>query len=181
MPIYHYHPDTGELLGEEEVTIIHDEKIIPAYATETVPPSAKAGFVAVFDEQQTQWTSVKDLRGTRIWNVNTKEESIVDYLGKLQKEHTSKEPKEFDEWNGSKWVENSQEKQKRHSEEIIQEAKSLLLNTDYWALQDTDDMTLEEKEYREKLREIIRKARKDDLTPQTVVWPKTTARMRSTS
>lgn len=62
--IYHYHPQTGELLGAGEADVNPlepDTFIIPAHATDIEPPSVAVNEAAVFTASA--WQVVADFRG----------------------------------------------------------------------------------------------------------------------
>lgn len=62
--IYHYHPQTGELLGAGEADaspLEPDTFIVPAHATDVEPPAVSANEAAVFTSGA--WQVVADFRG----------------------------------------------------------------------------------------------------------------------
>lgn len=64
MTVYNYHPITGELLGSEQAKESPMEEgvfLVPAYATQIIPPATTEHTVAVFDG--IQWAIKEDYRG----------------------------------------------------------------------------------------------------------------------
>lgn len=65
--IYVYHPTTGELIGSataDESPLEPGVLLMPAGSTTHQPPSAPAGFTAVFNAAADAWEFVEDHRGT---------------------------------------------------------------------------------------------------------------------
>ena len=89
MKIYNYDKDTKEFLDESEAKLDPLETklqrrecyLIPAYAT-TIPPVFREGKTPVYEADN--WVLVKDYRGQIQVNLETEEESIINYLGELQ-------------------------------------------------------------------------------------------------
>ncbi|QYN44512.1 tail fiber assembly protein [Gilliamella sp. ESL0441] len=73
-----------------------------------IPPEFKNGCWPC--EQNGTWILVEDNRGKTVYNINTKESSTVDYLGKIKEGHTQLEPFEFCKWDGKKWILDEEEK-----------------------------------------------------------------------
>ena len=67
--LYHYHPETGELLGQsaaDRSPLEPDIWLIPAHATDQTPPKAKVRQVAVFRDGR--WQLSPDWRATALWS-----------------------------------------------------------------------------------------------------------------
>lgn len=81
--IYHYHPKTGELVGQGKADADPMDQgnwLIPAHATTEAPPALQVGFARVFLDGE--WGQVEDHRGKVVWTDH--ETSIeIDYLGPL--------------------------------------------------------------------------------------------------
>jgi hypothetical protein len=63
--IYHYNPDTGELIGESQADPSPTDPsmpIIPAFATTESPPTVKDGYKTVFINGL--WKTVKIKQGS---------------------------------------------------------------------------------------------------------------------
>ncbi|MEX0304346.1 MAG: hypothetical protein AB3N24_18145 [Leisingera sp.] len=80
--IYHYHPDTGELRGQNEARLdpLDKQPLIPAFATDIEPPEPQEGMGVVFDGQV--WAQAEDHRGKVLWTAEGVEEEITG-LGPL--------------------------------------------------------------------------------------------------
>lgn len=68
MQIFHYHPETGEFLGQSAALpdpLEEGRFLVPAYATDAPPPESGQNKVAVFDGQS--WVLKPDFRGTVYW------------------------------------------------------------------------------------------------------------------
>lgn len=104
--IYHYSPLTGELAGQslaDENPLDPENPLIPAHATEIVPPAAKKGSVAVFDGSA--WKMVVDQRQKTIYNKSDYTQSkTVDDLGPVPTGWTLKKPKDYCVWDKTKGV-----------------------------------------------------------------------------
>lgn len=67
--LYHYHPETGELIGQsaaDRSPLEQDIWLIPAHATDQTPPKPKARQVAVFRDGR--WQLSPDWRATALWS-----------------------------------------------------------------------------------------------------------------
>jgi len=104
MTIYNYDRETKAFISENEATESPLEPgvfLIPADAT-TIPPleiidNKVPCFVAGV------WTQNDDLRGQTVYEIETKMESVIDYVGPIADGFTELEPTEFDVWNVDKW------------------------------------------------------------------------------
>ena len=106
MKIYNYNRDTKEFISQTEASVNPLEKdkyLIPANATTIEAPPVKDGFARVFDKDNQKWDYVEDNRGTTVYDINTKQEYKIDYLGTVKEGFTKLVPSEFDVWNGSSW------------------------------------------------------------------------------
>jgi hypothetical protein len=59
--VYNYHPLTGEFIDATEARIdpLEGTPMLPGSATWEEPPTVSAGFVAVFEEEEDEWTVVE--------------------------------------------------------------------------------------------------------------------------
>lgn len=116
MKIYHYHPETGLLLGTSIARIDPVETQlrfnatgveqlvfqVPANATTIEPPEPQPGFATFFNG--TQWESVEDHRGKTIYSTLTGIAETVTTTGALPAGFTLLPPATpYDQWNGSAW------------------------------------------------------------------------------
>ena len=106
MKVYNYNQTTKEFTNITEASenpLETGKYIIPANATIIEVQAVKDGFARVFDEVNQKWDYVEDNRGTTVYDINTKQEYKVDYLGAVKEGFTELVPGEFDKWNGSSW------------------------------------------------------------------------------
>ena len=89
---------------------------LPANAYLEAPQSVKDNQAIIHDGQQ--WTYPKDLRGTRIYSIETGGETILQEVGEIPDGFTELKPtSEFDSWDGKKW---QFDKNKQHQYEVNQ-------------------------------------------------------------
>ncbi|KLE01882.1 hypothetical protein [Aliarcobacter butzleri] len=103
MIVYRYDTQTKEFIQELEINEAYGSNLP---LTTTVKPLAKKeGFAVCFNG--TKWEYIEDFRNTVVYLKEDKQESKVDYLGKIKDEHTLLIPNQFDKWNevSKSWVE----------------------------------------------------------------------------
>ena len=89
---------------------------LPANAYLEAPQSVKDSQAIIHDGQQ--WTYPKDLRGTKIYSIDTGGETILQEVGEIPDGFTELKPtSEFDSWDGKKW---QFDKNKQHQYEVNQ-------------------------------------------------------------
>ena len=89
---------------------------LPANAYLEAPQSVKDNQAIIHDGQQ--WTYPKDLRGTKIYSIDTGGETILQEVGEIPDGFTELKPtSEFDSWDGKKW---QFDKNKQHKYEVNQ-------------------------------------------------------------
>ena len=75
---------------------------LPANAYLEAPQSVKDNQAIIHDGQQ--WTYPKDLRGTKIYSIETGAEATLQEVGEIPDGFTELKPtSEFDSWDGKKW------------------------------------------------------------------------------
>jgi len=107
MYVYNYTRDTKEYISTtvaREDPLDKGKYLIPAYATTVPIMEQKEGYAQVFNEEKNEWEYVEDHRGETVYNTETKEPVIVDYLGPIKDGYTLLKPGEFSKWNGTEWV-----------------------------------------------------------------------------
>lgn len=80
--------------------------------TDTLPPDNALRIAPEFKdgnwpcEKNGKWILVEDHREKMVYNIETKESSVVDYLGKIKDSFTLLEPFEFCKWDieAKKWI-----------------------------------------------------------------------------
>ena len=89
---------------------------LPANAYLEAPQSVKDNQAIIHNGQQ--WTYPKDLRGTKIYSIETGGETILQEVGEIPDGFTELKPtSEFDSWDGKKW---QFDKNKQHQYEVNQ-------------------------------------------------------------
>ncbi|OTP92145.1 hypothetical protein B6D12_13210 [Gilliamella apicola] len=89
---------------------------LPANAYLEAPQSVKENQAIIHDGQQ--WTYPKDLRGIKIYSIETGAETILQEVGEIPDGFTELKPtSEFDSWDGKKW---QFDKNKQHQYEVNQ-------------------------------------------------------------
>lgn len=102
--IYNLSSATNEFIGKGD-GFIPANTGLPAYSTNIAPPSAKAGFVAVFNFESEKWSLVEDHRGKIVYDIQTGKATTIGQLGKLPDDVVSVAPEgHFVKWDGAKWV-----------------------------------------------------------------------------
>lgn len=105
---------------------------------------------------------IKDNRGS-YWNTESKQKISIKNLDvEVPEGFTKLEPEQFDDWDGSKWVENLDKKKVYEDSLKISDAQQYLNSTDYKVIKAMEDgVTLDElypgeKAIRELKRQVIR-------------------------
>ena len=102
--IYNLSSATSEFIGKGDGYIPANTGL-PAYSTDIAPPSAKDGFVAVFNFDSEKWSLVEDHRGKTVYDIHTGEATTINKLGKLPDDVVSIAPEgHFVKWDGKQWV-----------------------------------------------------------------------------
>ncbi|MCT7908805.1 hypothetical protein N5915_04465 [Arcobacter lacus] len=116
MIVYKYDTETKEFL--EELKINEAYGINLPFTTTVKPLAKKEGFTICFNG--TKWEYIENNRNTVVYNKETKQESKIDYLGKIKEDETTLKPEQFDKWdyktNG--WVCDEVEKEKNRTQNI---------------------------------------------------------------
>lgn len=124
--LYNFRADTNEFIGKCD-GFIPANTGLPAYSTNIAPPSAKAGFVAVFNSESGIWSLVEDHRGKRVYDIHTGEAMTINQLGKLPDDVVSVAPEgHFVKWDGKKWVHDTEAEKLAQITQTIQQKESLL-------------------------------------------------------
>lgn len=109
--LYHYHPETGELLGESSADpspLEPDIWLIPAHATDLPPPKPKARQVAVFRENR--WQLAPDWRATALWSTEDGTAVSITEIGLTPADIYSTEkprPSAAHRWLNGQWQEDA--------------------------------------------------------------------------
>ncbi|EPH3308710.1 tail fiber assembly protein [Citrobacter freundii] len=124
--IYNLSSATNEFIGKGDGYIPANTGL-PAYSTDIAPPSAKAGFVAVFNYESEKWSIVEDHRGKVVYDIHTGEAITINQLGKLPDDVVSIAPEgHFVKWDGKQWVHDSDAEKTAQITQATQQKESLL-------------------------------------------------------
>ncbi|WP_407228341.1 hypothetical protein [Escherichia coli] len=80
--IYNLLAGTNEFIGEGDA-YIPPHTGLPANSTDIAPPDIPAGFVAVFNSDESSWHLVEDHRGKTVYDVASGDALFISELGSL--------------------------------------------------------------------------------------------------
>lgn len=121
---FYYCPVTGEYTGFSD-EYINVGVSMPGNSTDIDPGEADAGKVYLFTGSG--WRPEEDHRDVKVYSVEDKQESVVDYIGPVKEGFTIATPvSAFDEWDGQKWVTDT-EAQHAADVEAAEQKKAFLL------------------------------------------------------
>nr|WP_206110510.1 tail fiber assembly protein [Raoultella planticola] len=131
--IYDVDPDTGELLGSQEINI-PPHTGLPAYTTPKSPPDLTPGMVPVFDLVSGSWSLIEDHRGQIVFSTASGEPVEISELGELPEGVTTKVPVDsYQKWDGVNWVDDTEAKEGANKQVISSQADSLIKISRIWA------------------------------------------------
>lgn len=102
--VYHF-KSNGEYCGwsDEYISVGLG---LPGKSTMIAAGEPVAGQVWIFDGSQ--WLASEDHRGETVYSISDSRAVIIDYIGPIAEGYVTKSPAtEFDKWNGSEWVTDS--------------------------------------------------------------------------
>jgi hypothetical protein len=122
--IYRYDITTKEFIQELEINEAYGTNL--PFTTTIKPLAKKDGFAICFNG--TKWEYVEDNRNTVVYNKETKQESKVDYLGKIKDDVTTSKPEQFDIWDykTNSWVCDEVEKENDRVQNINSYTQSFI-------------------------------------------------------
>ncbi|HAU4444884.1 TPA: tail fiber assembly protein [Citrobacter freundii] len=124
--IYNLSSSTNEFIGQGD-GFIPANTGLPAYSTDIAPPSAKDGFVAVFNFESEKWSLIEDHRGRTVYDIQTGEAITINQLGALPYDVVSIAPEgHFMKWDGNKWVHDADAEKTAQITQATQQKESLL-------------------------------------------------------
>lgn len=123
--IYRYDITTKEFIQELEINEQYGINL--PFTTTAKPLAKKEGFAVCFNG--TKWEYIEDNRNIVVYNKETKQESKIDYLGKIKDDVTTLKPEQFDIWDytQNKWTENIEKKETQRIQQIKSKAEELIL------------------------------------------------------
>ena len=129
MNIYKYDISTKEFMYSFVVGKAYGTAL--PFSTIVEPLTYKDGYAVVFNGNS--WDYVEDNRKSFVYNKETKEETVVEYLGKIKDGFTKIKPSQFDIWDyeTGNWIIDISEKNKYELNIKISEAKTYLAETDW--------------------------------------------------
>ncbi|MDE8027322.1 tail fiber assembly protein [Escherichia coli] len=102
--IYNYDGETREYISSS-VEYLPLGVGVPGNSCVDAPISKKDGFAVCRTADFTSWEYVADHRGETVYSTDTGKPVTISQLGEYQEGTTTKAPStQFDEWNGQKWV-----------------------------------------------------------------------------
>ena len=99
--IHYININTTEYIKTKEIDTKFFGKNIP-HTTDIKPLEPKVSFTVCFDKDK--WIYKEDNRNKTVYDITNKTESKVDYLGVIKDGFTLLKPSQFDKWNGTSWV-----------------------------------------------------------------------------
>lgn len=125
--VYSYDGETREYLSSS-VEYLPFGVGVPANSCVDAPISKKDGFAVCRKADLTGWEYVADHRGETVYSTETGEPVAVSQLGEYPEGTTTKAPStQFDKWNGTDWVTDSEE-QNAANVAAAEQQKTNLLN-----------------------------------------------------
>ena len=130
MIVYKYDTQTKEFIQELEINEAYGTNL--PFTTTVKPLTKKEGFAICFNG--TKWEYAEDNRNIVVYNKETKQESRIDYLGKIKEYETTLKPEQFDKWDyeTNSWVEDIEAKKTTEINTQIAEAKQYLASTAWY-------------------------------------------------
>ena len=124
MIVYKYDTQTKELFEELKINEAYGTNL--PFTTNIKPLAKKDGFAVCFNG--TKWEYEEDSRNTVVYNKETKQESEIDYLGKIKEDITTLKPEQFDKWDylSNSWVCDEVEKEKDRVQSINSYTQSFI-------------------------------------------------------
>ncbi|QOY16570.1 hypothetical protein F3K31_22685 [Escherichia coli] len=142
--IYNLLAGTNEFIGEGDA-YIPPHTGLPANSTDIAPPDIPAGFVAVFNSDESSWHLVEDHRGKTVYDVASGNALFISELGPLPENVTWLSPEgEFQKWNGTAWVKDTEAEKLFRIREAEETKNSLMqaANEHIAPLQDAVDLEI---------------------------------------
>lgn len=91
---------------------------LASHSTLVKPLEEKEGFLSVWDEDK--WVYKENHIGKTVYNTETRESKIIDYVGEVRQGWTLLKPIEFGKWDGVSWTDNrTEEDQKEHERSLM--------------------------------------------------------------
>ena len=102
LTVYNFDAESGEFTGATDEYLAQGVGV-PANACSSAPPATDAGFVAVYRDGS--WQAVDDHRGEKVYSTADGMGLLITTPGEWPAGTTTLAPAtEFDQWDGEKWV-----------------------------------------------------------------------------
>lgn len=109
--IYNYNGETREYISSS-VEYLPFGVGVPANSCVDAPGSKKDGFAIRRNADSTSWEYVADHRGETVYSTETGQKVTISDIGDYPENTTTKAPStQYDKWNGTAWVTDSDEQQ----------------------------------------------------------------------
>jgi hypothetical protein len=133
-PIFHYHPQTREFLGQSEAKPHpkrEGEFLIPAFATEIPLPETSLSEGHKWQFGNDAWNEVEDHRGEEVYSTDTGKKVDIQDLGPLPENVTPlAQATPEDTWDGAGWQ--TPDPAIPTADDVRQEARKRLYPTDWY-------------------------------------------------
>ncbi len=178
--VFNIRADTREFIGAGDAYIPPNTGL-PADCTDIAPPETKTGYVAIFDDEKSEWSCVEDHREQTVYDIKTGSGIFISELGPLPARTTIIAPDgDYPLWDGNQWVTNivamytdkaESERQKRLTEATVITADWLIdLQLGIISDEDKESLILW-RTYTKLLKELDLSAVSDENSYYSIVWP----------
>lgn len=129
--VYNYNGETREFISSS-VEYLPFGVGVPAHSCVDAPGSKKDGFAIRRNADLTGWEYVADHRGETVYSTETGQEVTISDIGDYPENTTTQAPStQYDKWNGTGWVTDSDEQHaanvdaaERHKANLLSAANS---------------------------------------------------------
>ncbi|HGJ2263150.1 TPA: tail fiber assembly protein [Salmonella enterica subsp. enterica serovar Orion] len=129
--VYNYNGETREFISSS-VEYLPFGVGVPAHSCVDAPGSKKDGFAVCRTADLTGWEYVADHRGETVYSTETGQEVTISDIGDYPENTTTQAPStQYDKWNGTGWVTDSDEQHaanvdaaERHKANLLSAANS---------------------------------------------------------
>lgn len=176
--VYVADPQTREYLNATMENIYFDVSASAGAYIDAPELPSKAGFAVVRSQDGLKWEIIADHRTKIAYNTTTRQPIEIDFIGELPNDLTLLAPKtEFDNWDGKKWVTDTEAQKAAFIAHAEQEKAQRLdeANKTITYLQDAIEVGLDDDDYEAKLKVWktyrVYLNRVDTSTAPDIEWP----------
>ncbi|EIY0596782.1 tail fiber assembly protein, partial [Salmonella enterica] len=124
--VYNYNGETREFISSS-VEYLPFGVGVPAHSCVDAPGSKKDGFAIRRNADLTGWEYVADHRGETVYSTDTGQKVSISDIGDYPENTTTKVPStQYDKWNGTEWVTDSDEQHAANVAAAEQQKANLL-------------------------------------------------------